>query len=98
MEDFNRDGRLGHRWRGCLPPKKQVLVNGKLDWRDAPPSPNLPRAEQVLLMVRRIRNNLFHGGKFLPGDDRDQVLVNHNIIVLQACLPLNADVGAAYAS
>jgi hypothetical protein len=82
------------------PPKKQVLVKGKLRWADAPPDANLPRAEQVILMVRRVRNNLFHGGKFLPvaGGDRDQVLVNHALVVLHACLPLNANVAAAYAS
>jgi hypothetical protein len=77
-------------------PKKQVLVGGKIEWRDAPPDAKKPRAEQVLLMVRRVRNNLFHGGKFLPGGDRDQVLVNHALVVLKACLPLNADVSAAY--
>jgi hypothetical protein len=80
------------------PPKKQILVNGKLQWRDAPPDVHLPRAEQALLMVRRVRNNLFHGGKFIPGDERDQVLVNHSLVVLQACLPLDADVAAAYGS
>ncbi len=80
------------------PPKKQVLDGGRLQWRDAPPDPNQSRAAQVLLMVRRVRNNLFHGGKFIPGGDRDQVLVNHALVVLQSCLPLNADVSAAYAS
>ena len=80
------------------PPKKQVLIRGKVQWRDAPPDPKTLRAEQVLLMVRRVRNNLFHGGKFLPGGDRDQVLVNHALVVLKACLPLNANVEAAYAS
>jgi len=49
-------------------------------------------------MVRRVRNNLFHGGKFLPGGDRDQVLVQYALAVLRACLPLNADVETAYAS
>lgn len=80
------------------PPKKQVLDHGNLQWRDAPPDPNLSRAEQVLLMVRRVRNNLFHGGKFLPGSDRDEMLVSHSLVVLQACLPLNTDVATAYAS
>jgi hypothetical protein len=80
------------------PPKKQVLVNGNLQWRDAPPDPNVLPAEQVLVMVRRVRNNLFHGGKFLPGGDRDQLLVHHALVVLRACLPLHGDVAASYES
>lgn len=84
---------LGH------PPKKQVLANGELAWRDLPPNAKQPRAVQVLLMVRRVRNNLFHGGKFLPtkaGNDRDRLLVNHSLVVLRACLPLNDRIDAAY--
>jgi len=81
------------------PPKKQVLVSGALQWRDAPPEPSRSRLEQVLVMVRRVRNNLFHGGKFLdpqatPG--RDQLLVNYSLVVLRACLPLDPKVEAAY--
>jgi hypothetical protein len=83
------------------PPKKQIVVQGKIDWLDAPPDGNLPRAEQVLLMVRRVRNNLFHGGKFLAAEaggdpDRDRLLVDHALMVLRACLPLHQDVAAAY--
>jgi hypothetical protein len=82
------------------PPKGQVLLNGKLDWRDAPPDANKPCAEQVLLMVRRVRNNLFHGGNFPPAADanRDRLLVSHSLVVLHACSPLHHDVEQAYAS
>ena len=81
------------------PPKKQIVVKGKIQWLDAPPDANVPRAEQALLMVRRVRNNLFHGGKFLPAEadgDRDRLLVEHALTVLRACLPLQQDVVAAY--
>jgi hypothetical protein len=51
-------------------------------------------------MVRRVRNNLFHGGKFLAPEgaenDRDQLLVQHSLTVLRACIPLSAQVTAAY--
>src|SRR5689334_17856713 len=47
------------------PPKKQVLRAGKLEW-ETTPFDNVPRAQKVLTMVRRVRNNLFHGGKFFP--------------------------------
>ena len=82
------------------PPRKEVLINNQIDWRDAAPDANLTRAERVLLMVRRVRNNLFHGGKFLApegeGDDRDKLLVQHSLAVLKACIPINAQVRAAY--
>jgi hypothetical protein len=82
------------------PPKKQILVDGRIRWVDAPPDPHLPRTGQVLGMVRRVRNNLFHGGKFLVppgGGERDELLVTRSLVVLRACLRLNADVAEAYA-
>lgn len=82
------------------PPRKQVLINNHLEWRDAAPDAKLTRAERVLLMVRRVRNNLFHGGKFLVsegrGNDRDELLVKHSLTVLRACIPLDRQVAAAY--
>ena len=75
-----------------------MLASGTIHWLDVPPDPNLTCAERVLLMVRRVRNNLFHGGKFLApegGRDRDQLLVTHSLVVLRACLPLDAQVAAA---
>lgn len=46
--------------------------------------------DRLLVLVRRIRNNLFHGGKFPEGpeDDasRDRELLKSDIAVLQACL------------
>jgi hypothetical protein len=83
------------------PPKKQVLEGDRIGWRDVPPDPQLPRTEQVLQMVRRVRNNLFHGGKFLARPQegqRDELLVNYSLIVLRACVNLNAEVSAAYTS
>lgn len=83
------------------PPKKQVLKNNALEFSDAPPDKNQSQTQQVLLMVRRVRNNLFHGGKFLPvptGDpDRDKLLVQYSLTVLRACIPLHNDVSRNYA-
>ena len=46
----------------------------------------------LLLMVRTVRNNLFHGGKFplIPVSEpsRDSTLLHHSITILAACLPL----------
>ncbi len=45
------------------PPKKQVFKNGALDWAESVPD-HKSQAELVLRLVCRVRNNLFHGGKF----------------------------------
>ncbi len=42
------------------PPKKQVMRNHQLEWRTLEPPRNV---DELLLAVRRVRNNLFHGGK-----------------------------------
>jgi len=82
------------------PPQKLVLKNKKLEFSDAPPDINERETQRVLLMVRRVRNNLFHGGKFLPvpaGDpDRDKLLIQHSLTVLRACIPLYDHVAEAY--
>jgi hypothetical protein len=82
------------------PPKKQVLINKKLAFVDEPSDKNQSQVQQLLFLVRRVRNNLFHGGKFLPGPptdpERDTLLIQHSLTVLHACLPLHGDVYIAY--
>src|SRR5688572_21872609 len=47
------------------PPKKQILNNdGKLEFAAADPGGS--DLHRLLVYVRRVRNNLFHGGKFGP--------------------------------
>lgn len=82
------------------PPRKQVLRNGRVDWKESPPAENLPKAQQVLLMVRRIRNNLFHGAKVWSPEygnrERDIKLVEAGLLVLKHCALLNREVHMAY--
>jgi hypothetical protein len=72
------------------PPKKQVVNNGNLEWavRPAAGSP----IEDVLLSVRTVRNNVFHGGKFPTGiveePLRDRRLIEECLAVLNALLDL----------
>ncbi|NRB36456.1 MAG: hypothetical protein HRU31_17335, partial [Rhodobacteraceae bacterium] len=44
-------------------PKKQVYVDEVLQWRDVA-SQAENENDLIFLYVRRVRNNLFHGGKF----------------------------------
>jgi hypothetical protein len=82
------------------PPRKQVLRDGHLDWKESPPDPKLPKAQQVLLMVRRIRNNMFHGAKVWSPEydnrDRDINLVQAGLTVLEHCVAVNRHVRIAY--
>jgi hypothetical protein len=77
------------------PPLKQVLKNGVLDWKILEKQ-NLPLFQVLILSIRRVRNNLFHGGKFpsMPVEDpgRDNDLLESSITILQECLFLNSRV------
>ena len=73
------------------PPKKQVIENGDLVWRDRKPGATR-RSDQLLELVRRVRNNLFHGEKLhmllggSDGDpDRDKKLLKAGRQVLHCC-------------
>jgi hypothetical protein len=77
------------------PPKKQALKNGQLAWVDSECGKKeiLPC---LLVLVRRVRNNLFHGGKFptkpIPEVSRDRRLLESCLLVLSAALQLNQSV------
>lgn len=84
----------------CEPPRKQVLRDGRVQWRESSPDPKLTKAERVLLLVRRIRNNLFHGAKVWTPEYgnrvRDIRLIEAGMFVMKHCIKLNNDVHHAY--
>ena len=48
--------------------------------------------DQVLDLIRRVRNNLFHGGKFNDahsGPGRNELLLRHSLAILHRCLELS---------
>jgi len=74
-----------------FPPLKQKQVDGQLIWSDPKEYyEREPLLVWLLIAVRRVRNNLFHGGKFpgFPVSDpsRDRVLISNAIVILDACL------------
>ena len=77
------------------PPKKQVVESENLTWQDEVPGSAF-QLEKLLLLVRRVRNNLFHGeklGVLLEGDsERDTQLLKHGLTILYASLNASADV------
>ncbi|MDA1314463.1 MAG: hypothetical protein O2968_14075 [Acidobacteria bacterium] len=75
------------------PPRKQVLCRGNLSWSNDIDE-SISDIERVLIYVRRVRNNLFHGGKFPTPDGvvdepgRDKQLIQECLTVLRAVLKL----------
>lgn len=79
------------------PPKKQVIANGILAWDTASVHPH--KTHELLLCVRRVRNNLFHGGKFNGhwfAPERSRVLIQHSLSILEACLKNSSILATAY--
>lgn len=76
------------------PPRKQVVDFDSLIWKDVLPQTDY-KLEKLLLLIRRVRNNLFHGEKFavlLEGDSkRDTELLSHGLTILYACLQFSSD-------
>jgi len=80
------------------PPKKQMIKDGQLVWEDCKPSAQ-SEADLLLLYVRRVRNNLFHGGKFNGNwfaPERNEKLLRCSLIVLAETREYVADVKDAY--
>jgi hypothetical protein len=80
------------------PPKRQMIKDGNLVWEDAAANTNL-QSDLVLTYVRRVRNNLFHGGKFNGrwfAPERCELLLRHCLTILHACLDASEEVREAY--
>ena len=82
------------------PPRKQVIENGQIIFINQTIDSSQKRTQQLLLMIRTIRNNLFHGGKYLPDGEieagRNEFLVKYSLIILRNCIQINTRVYASY--
>lgn len=78
------------------PPKKQVVKNKSLDWNVAHDNQKQPIINLLIIYIRRIRNNLFHGGKFpmrpIEEPARNEKLLNNSLVILNRFLELNIKV------
>ena len=80
-------------------------MNSRLRWRyrvlrEAASSNHKHQAELVLRLVCRVRNNLFHGGKFNGHwfePQRSDELLSHALVILAACVSNHEKVHDAYA-
>lgn len=82
------------------PPWREVVANGTLMWDAAAENDALSDIEKLIRYIRRIRNNLFHGGKFstLPvlNRRRNAELMEYSLVVLEECLRLSDPIRAEY--
>lgn len=80
------------------PPKKQVVKSdGSIKFKKTTSTRH--SIKWVLILVRRVRNNLFHGGKFSEREfytERDEKLMRSSLIVLDRCLDWNDQVRTYY--
>ncbi|MFD9901937.1 hypothetical protein [Mesorhizobium sp. NPDC059025] len=71
------------------PPSKQILAGQTLAWENATPPVSV---QDLMAAVRRVRNNLVHGGKSGNRDsDRNNTLVAEAIEVLLEALRSDSD-------
>ena len=83
------------------PPRKQVLKDNDIRWK--PIFNNSANSiKGVLLSIRTVRNNLFHGAKY-PNPDGEVEEPAHNselmkscIIILEECLELDFDLKSTF--
>lgn len=82
------------------PPRKQVLLDGRLSFVEQEIEHGQRSTQQLLKMVRTVRNNLFHGGKYAPDGEvhqgRNEQLVTASLVVLKQCRVLHEMVSASY--
>jgi len=65
------------------PPGKQVWRNNQLAFEQTQRPPGLSDTEWLSLLVRRVRNNLFHGSKFSFDRHRDTLLIQFSLVILE---------------
>ena len=83
-----------------LPPYRQVIINDEITWE----TPIRPEGEEeiefLLRMIRCIRNNLFHGGKYNlevhEATERTEKLLTSSLIILKECLALSPVISNAF--
>jgi len=84
------------------PPRKQILSGSSLDWKTTIVGAGEQHESYVLRLVRIVRNNLFHGGKYpvpvgpLEDVGRNSLLLQASLTVLKQCLQLSPELRTAF--
>jgi hypothetical protein len=84
------------------PPRTQIVLRDGLGWKKTVRRDTEVEERYVLRLVRTVRNNLFHGGKYpypigpVLDAARDRHLLECCLAVLEECLKLSPDVRRAF--
>lgn len=82
-----------------IPQKKQIVKDGTLQWSNTPPD-SKSEIDLLIQYVCRVRNNLFHGGKYkgrmLENTDRSEQLIIGCKNILTYCLELEPNLKEAF--
>lgn len=77
-------------------PRKQVVREGQLEWAPVDRRDGDSDEEYVLYLVKTVRNNLFHGGKYPDGSikevARDKKILEAALAVLRGCYELHPSI------
>ena len=95
--DANIELQAAREYLAMQPPKKQINLDGRLSWGEEL-SNSTADSKQILEHVRRVRNNLFHGGKETSQSERDKLLLRHSLTILKECLKANPKLNDAFHS
>ncbi|MDO6456318.1 hypothetical protein Q4494_04445 [Celeribacter halophilus] len=98
LEDAGEDVVAAISYMQKHPPKKQVYVDEVLQWRIVAPNAENEN-DLIFLYVRRVRNNLFHGGKFNGSffdPERSRELLEYSITILMAAICMSPPMLEAY--
>jgi hypothetical protein len=91
--DHSSEIKDAHDYILSQPPNKQMIVNDALVWKAVPADGD--DLTKLSVYIRRVRNNLFHGGKY--GDhalnfERNRALILHSLTLLQYLKTLHSGV------
>ena len=93
----DRDLRRAMEFLLDAPPLVQKCVDGAPNFQVVPLAGN-SKGAKVLNAAKRVRNNLFHGGKHTPHSPpaRDTELIEAALCVLQHCLEMDQELAGEY--
>lgn len=77
------------------PVMRQEIRSGRLTFMPRMRPQNMNDVEWLSILIRGVRNNLFHGGKFRYDRPRDTELIQHSLIILEAWAQCHPDVDQA---
>lgn len=77
-------------------PRRQVVRNGELGWDSLVERPDASEETLTLRLLRTVRNNLFHGGKYpdgpIQGVARNGAILGAALTILDGCYAIHAGV------